>query len=299
MSMFDDRSKAEGAQKDLRRGLSWGDWAIVGALAIVAIPGWQAMAGVWSAADHYSHGYAIPLMAVWAASAKRRILPGLSSHRDFRGILLLVGVLLVYGLGLAADLVWLSGLGVVGLVAGGVLYLKGSAWLRELAFPIAYLLFMVPLPDSWLAPVIVRLQLLVSAIGAGLLHFFGEPVLRVGNVLQLPGGEELFVAEACSGITSLITLVPIGVFLAYFTETGFLRRALLVSTVVPVALGANLVRVLITVIVAERVGARVATESSLHEWLGLATYVVACLIVLGTGRVLRRWWPVSKTLGVR
>ncbi len=254
------------------------------------------MAGVWSGVDHYSHGFAIPLMALWAASAKRRTLAREPGQRDQLGLGVLLGVLAVYGLGLAAELVWLAGLGIVGFVAGGVLYWKGRVWLRELAFPIGYLLFMVPIPDAWLAPVIVRLQLFVSTVGAALLQFFGEPVLRAGNVLQLPGGEELFVAEACSGITSLVTLIPIGVFLAYFTELGLLRRALLVSTVVPVALAANLVRVLITVVVAERVGARVATESSLHEWLGLATYVVACFILLGTGRVLRRWWPDSGPL---
>ena len=295
MVVLNETAKDEAVRTDWRPSFSGRDWALLGALVFVSIPGWRAMAGVWTGVDHYSHGFAIPLMALWAASAKRRMLAQEPGRRDPLGLGVLLVVLVVYALGLVADLVWLAGLGIVGLVAGGVLYWKGRVWLRELTFPIGYLLFMIPVPEAWLAPVIVRLQLLVSTVGAGLLQFAGEPILRAGNVLQLPGGEELFVAEACSGITSLITLVPIGVFLAYFTETSLLRRALLVLTVVPVALAANLVRVVMTVLVAERMGARVATESSLHEWLGLGTYVVACLVLLGTGRLLRRWWPEPGT----
>jgi exosortase len=139
--------------------------------------------------------------------------------------------------------------------------------------------------------VIVRLQLWVSVAGTAILHAVGQPILRVGNVLQLPNGEELFVAEACSGITSLITLVPLGVFLAYFVERGWLRRAILVGTVVPVAMAGNLARVLVTVALARRIGAEAATQSSLHVWIGLATYVVACLVLLGVGVLMRRHWP--------
>jgi len=140
---------------------------------------------------------------------------------------------------------------------------------------------MVPLPDAWLAPVIVRLQLLVSMTGTAILQALGQPVFRSGNVLRLPSGERLFVAEACSGITSLITLVPLAVFLAYFVERGFVRRLLLVLTVVPVALAGNLARVLLTVALADEIGAAAATESSLHVWIGLSTYLAACLVLLG------------------
>jgi exosortase len=274
-----------------RVGTSVQEMVGLAVLAGIMVPGLREMAAVWSRLDYYSHGYMIPFVALWAASAQRHVLPQLPRSRDGRGAMLIVTSLAAYLLGLAAGLLWLAGVAMVAVVAGAVLYARGPVWLRTLAFPIGYLLFMVPVPDAWLAPLIVRLQLLVSSAGTALLHVFGQPVLRVGNVLQLPSGEELFVAEACSGITSLITLVPLGVFLAYFVERGFWRRSLLVLTVVPVALAGNLVRVLLTVAVAGEWGAEAATESSLHVWVGLSTYVLACLVLLGVGGWMRRSWP--------
>lgn len=280
-----------GRRGPARVGASMQEMLGLAVLALILLPGLREMAAVWSRLDYYSHGYMIPFVALWAASAQRHVLPRLPRSRDARGAALIAASLVAYLLGLAAGLVWLAGVATVAVLAGAVLYARGPAWLRALAFPIGYLLFMVPVPDAWLAPLIVRLQLLVSSAGTALLHVLGQPVLRVGNVLQLPSGEELFVAEACSGITSLITLVPLGVFLAYFVERGFWRRSLLVLTVVPVALAGNLVRVLLTVAVAGELGAEAATESSLHVWVGLSTYVLACLVLLGVGGWMRRSWP--------
>jgi len=282
-------ARAASARAGLRPSLQEGLGLLV--LGAILWPGLREMAAVWSRVDYYSHGYMIPFVALWAASAQRHVLPTLPRARDGRGALLLAGALLLHLLGLALGEVALVGLAVVGAVAGAILYARGPAWLRALAFPVGYLVFMVPLPDAWLAPVIVRLQLLVSMTGTAILQSLGQPVLRSGNVLRLPSGEELFVAEACSGITSLITLVPLAVFLAYFVERGFVRRLLLVLTVVPVALAGNLARVLLTVALADEIGAAAATESSLHVWIGLSTYVAACLVLLGVGSLMRRHWP--------
>ncbi len=264
------------------------EWLGLAALFAVLWPGLREMAVIWGSVDYYSHGPLIPFVALWAASAQRHVLPRLPRSRDARGAVAVCVALLAYLLGLVAGEVWLAGLGSVSAVAGAVLYARGPAWLRTLAFPLGYLFFMVPIPDEWLAPVIVQLQLLVSSTGTEILRALGEPVLRTGNVLQLASGEQLFVAEACSGITSLITLIPLGVFLAYFTERSIWRRVGLVLTVIPVALAGNLARVLLTVALANRIGARAATESSLHDWIGLSTYVVACLVVLGVGAWMRR-----------
>jgi len=275
------------------------DWLLVAGFFAACVPGVLEMASVWDRVDYYSHGYLVPLVALWAASAKRVILPRLEAERDSRGIAVLVAGMGIYAVGLGGAVVWLAGFGIVLGFAGLVLFLRGMQWLRVLSFPIAYLLFMVPLPDAWLNPVIVRLQLFVSSVGVSLLQGAGISVHRQGNVLNLAGGEQLFVAEACSGITSLITLLPLGVFLAYFTEQGYARRALLVLTVVPVALGGNLTRVIATVWAADRFGVEVATSSALHDWVGVLTYVLACVVLLGCGSLLRRLWPPPATLGTR
>jgi len=267
------------------------EWIFVALLAAVFAPALIGMAQVWSTVDYYSHGYLVPWVALWAASAQRHRLRTLPAERDPRGALVLaaaVGALLV---GLAAGSAFVAGLSAVAAVAGGVLHLRGAAWLRALAFGISYLLFMVPIPSDWLTPLIVRLQLFVSATGVALLQAMGQPVLRDGNVILLPGGGSLFVAEACSGITSLVTLLPLGVLLAWFSERSTGRRLLLVATVVPAALLGNLARVVGTVLAAGRFGVEAATESALHDWAGIFTYVLACGLLLGVGALLRRFWP--------
>ena len=267
------------------------EWILVALLGVVFTPAMLALSRVWSGVDYYSHGYLVPLVALWAASAQRRVLPGLPAGRDARGLVALGVSLLLYLVGMAAGIVWLMGLCLVGAVASIVLYLRGAAWLRALSFGIGFLLFMVPVPAAVLTPVIVGLQLFVSQVGVWLLRLLGYPVFLDGNVFELPGGGDLFVAEACSGITSLVTLLPLGVFLAYFTERGLWRRALLVATVVPVAMLGNLARVLGTVVMAERLGVAAATDSALHDWVGILTYVLACGVLLGTGASMRRWLP--------
>jgi exosortase len=116
-------------------------------------------------------------------------------------------------------------------------------------------------------------------------------VVRSGNVIELPAGDSLFVAEACSGITSLVTLTPLAIVLAYFTENTLARRLTIVFAVVPAAMLGNLLRVIVTVLAAERYGAEAATGNWLHESAGLFTFVLACLALIGLGALMRRLAP--------
>ena len=204
---------------------------------------------------------------------------------------MLAAALVLYGFGLGASVVSLQGIALVAAVAAAVLYLRGGEWLRTLGFSIAYLLFMVPIPHSGIGPLIVKLQLFMSSVGVRLLQLFGVPVFREGNVIELPGGESLFVAEACSGITSIVTLLPLAVILAYYSERSLARRAVLVAAVVPLAMLGNLSRVVVTVLMARSYGVEVATSGFLHESAGLLTYVLGCLALLAIGMLMRLLVP--------
>ena len=269
------------------------DWLIIGMLGVVFAPAVLAMSEAWSRLDYYSHGYLVPVVALWAASAKSGLLSRLHSERDRRGLLVLGLALVLDLVGTASSILWLQGLSVVLAVASVVLFLRGIAWLRALSFPIAFLVFMVPLPDALVTPVIIKLQLFVSTAGVSILHSMGMAVLREGNVIFLPEGESLFVAEACSGITSIITLLSLAVFFAYFTERSLGRRAVLVASVVPIALLGNLLRVLGIVIASRRYGVEVATQQSVHDSAGVLVYVLACLALIGIGRLMRPAKPVK------
>ncbi len=262
------------------------EWVLLLALGVVFAPALVELSDVWSRYDYYSHGYLVPLAALWAATAQRNVLPGLPRERSLPGGALLGLSLMLYLVGRLASIVSLQGLALVLSIASAVYFARGSAWVRRLGFSISYLLFMVPVPQGWITPLIAELQLFVSAAAIRIVHLLDMPVYRDGNVMHLPGGESLFVAEACSGITSILTLVPLAVFLAYFTQPSLARRLVLVVAVVPLAMLGNLTRVVLTIYVAQEYGSELATGDLLHQWAGIATYVLGCLALLAVGRLM-------------
>jgi len=266
------------------------EWLLAGALLLVFLPALIALVGVWTSVDYYSHGFLVPLVAYWAAARSRNRF-SLLKNRDRRAVVSAIGIVVFYAAGLAVGSVSLQGLALVAAVANCAFYLGGTQGLRVLAFPLAFLVFMIPLPPDWLNPLIIDLQLLVSSTAVDLLGWAGSAVSRSGNVIQLPGGDSLFVAEACSGITSLVTLTPLAIVLAYFTEHTLARRLTIILAVVPAAMIGNLLRVIVTVLAAERYGAEAATGNWLHESAGLFTFTLACIALIGLGALMRRFAP--------
>ena len=244
-------------------------------IAAVFAPTALSLGRVWASVDYYSHGFLVPVAAGLLAygRAERTQLP---IAGDWRGGALLVAALTAEAVGVAIGSPFVQGVALVAAIAGAVLALRGGAWLRALAFPIAFLLFAAPLPPAWLAPVVVRLLLFVSTAAAALLEWAGFPVLREGNVITLPGGASLFVAEACSGLTSLVTLLPIAALVAYLAPLRTPARWLVVALAVPIAMAANLARVVATTLLALRFGVERVTGATAHALLGLLVYAIAC-----------------------
>lgn len=261
------------------------DLALVVAVALAFSPALWAMAQIWSQHEYTSHGFLVPVIAAWMFAAKRRELG--PPVRDARGLALIAAATLLLAFGLAAGSASWMGVAFVCAMLGLALRSYGSVGLRQLAFPLAFLLFMIPLPASVLTPIIVRLQLWVSAAAVETLQWLGYSVLREGNVVLLPGDERLFVDEACSGITSVVTLLPLGALLAYFSERGWLRRTALIFAAVPIAMFGNWLRVLTTVAASERFGVERATQGALHDSAGLITFLLACFLLIGFGALLR------------
>lgn len=254
-------------------------------LTAVFAPTALALGRVYASVDYYSHGFLVALAAAFLAYA-RAARSELAIDADWRGGALLAAALVLEAVGLGIGSPFAQGIALVAAIAGAVLALRGGAWLRALAFPIAFLLFAVPLPTEWLAPIVVQLLLFVSAGATALLHAVGVPVLREGNVMTLPGGASLFVAEACSGLTSLVTLLPIAALIAYVAPMPLRSKWLLVLLAVPIAMAANLARVVATTLGALRFGVERVTGETAHALLGLAVYALACGALLLLARAL-------------
>ena len=255
-------------------------------LVLAFAPAVAVLASVWASVDYYQHGFLVPLVSVFTARQRARGLG--PSQRQGVFLLTLVGALACYGLGALFTSTTLLGLALVGALTSAVGFRWGVEGLRRMAFPLGFLLFMVPLPGGWVNPLVVELQTLASRAAELALHAFGVDLVREGNVIRLPGVGELFVAEACSGITSLLSLIPIGVLLARFTQPPGWRRVALVVAVVPAALVCNALRVIGTVLAADAWGVERATSGSLHEMAGLLTSAGAVLLVVAFGAILSR-----------
>ena len=262
------------------------EWALWLGGALAFSPALIALAGVWGSVDYYQHGFLVPLVSAVAARQRTGGL-GPSQRRTplLAGLVLALGL---YAAGLLLASPSLQGLALLAALCAGVGFRWGMAGLRALAFPLGFLVFMIPLPTAWVTPLVVALQQLASAAAGAVLQLLAVDVLREGNVMRLPGGGALFVAEACSGITSLLSLIPVGVLLARFSQPPGWRRWAVVLAVVPAALFSNAVRVILTVFAARAWGVERATSGALHDTAGLLTSAAAVLLVLLFGALLAR-----------
>lgn len=263
-------------------GAPIGDWILLAALVAAFAPALAAFSVIWDAVEYQAHGYLVGPVAAAMAWSRRDAMGERAPHPA--GLALLLLALLMYGGGLLAGLLALQGVALPLALAGLVTFRHGVSGLRAMAFPIAYVLFLVPVPPAWLTPVVVGLQGFVSAFAIFVLRGLGMPVLREGNVIVVPEGT-LFVAEACSGITSIVTLLPVAALLAFLIGSSRRQLLALLLVVIPVAMFWNLVRVLATVVATRAVGVEQATSGTLHESAGMLTFVAGCVTLL----VLSSW----------
>jgi exosortase len=169
--------------------------------------------------------------------------------------------------------------------------------LRAAAFPLGFLLLMIPPPAIVFNRIALPLQLWASEAGAGTLRAAGVPVLREGNVLVLPGVTQQ-VSEACSGIRSLMSLGTFAILFAYISEDRQFRRVLLALMSVPIAVAVNAFRVALTGLAAAHYG-RWAAEGVMHAAAGWAMFVVALILLCALGRLSRRHAPPEPAIALR
>jgi exosortase len=196
----------------------------------------------WYTIPDYSHGFLVPFFALFLLWDKREILRNTPIRQTWRGITLVVFAIVVLILGVYGVDLFTARISFVFLLAGLIWTLFGSLMLRELRFPLLVLVLAIPFPTILFNQVTFPLQLFASRIASEILPLLRVPVLLEGNVIQLPV-MKLEVAEACSGIRSLMSLFTLAVFYGYFLERTTRRRWLLALAAIPIAVTANVFRI--------------------------------------------------------
>jgi exosortase len=238
----------------------------------------------WAQDDDYSHGFFVVPLALWFVWERRHALGAAVGRPTVLGLVLLVASLLCFLAGQLGSELFLTRVSVIGVLGGLVLFVAGTQHFRILAFPLAFLLLMVPLPAIVFNHIAFPLQMLASQVGETVIAASGIPVLREGNVLHLPH-EALEVAEACSGIRSLMSLLMLAIVLGYFTERRVGARIAIALASVPIAVIANATRVAGTGLASYWISPA-AAQGFFHSFSGWIMFVVALVGLLIFQRAL-------------
>ncbi len=237
----------------------------------------------WTHYEYYRHGFLVPLVSGWLIWRRKEALASEPVAPYWPAGLLAVAAVLVYLLALWLDVHSLSAASLVPLTIGLTGWIWGKRVLRELAFPLAFLAFMIPL-----GPLVNQasnpLQRLATVGAGALLQLARMPAEVVGTQLTVPG-YVMVVGAACSGLKSVISLTALAALAAYLLVGPPWKRALLFAASVPVALLANIVRVVAIALIGRTMGADVA-EGFLHEFSGLLVFLVGLFGLIGLGVAL-------------
>lgn len=267
------------------------DWRVLPlaiGLCAMYLPSYVALARQFWGSDDEAHGPIILLIVLWLLWRARHHLAGVATARARA-----VGAVL-FGFGLALYLIGRSQLffqfdigSQIPLLAGLALMFGGTTALRKVWFPACFIVFLVPVPSSVLDQLLVPLKVTVSQIVTDGLYWLGYPISRTGVVLFI-GQYQLLIADACSGLRSMMALSGVGLLYVYVAaQTSRWRNAALIAAALPMAFLANVARVTVLVLVTYYFGDRAGTH--FHELAGYFELVLAFGGFFGLDVLMSRW----------
>ena len=266
---------------------------ILGAITLVFWQVFVRLVDAWTNDGNYSHGFLILPIALYFVWERRDRLANAPIAPSWFGLVLLAGGIALLLTGLWGSELFLSRVALLPVTAGIVLFLFGWAHFKILAFPIAFLFLMIPIPNIIFNQIAFPLQLFASRLGEWAIAAAGIPVVREGNVLEL-AHTKLEVAEACSGIRSLVSLITLGIVYGYFMDSRTWVRLVIVASAIPVAIVANGARVAGTGMSAQWFGEE-AAKGFFHEFSGWIVFLFAFAMILVIQRVVARVAPKPMT----
>lgn len=266
---------------------------LVLALVLTVLPTLYAMATQSWNTESGVHGPLVLATAVWLVWRNwDEILAEARPGNLWVAVPVLVSMAALYAFGRAFNFLIIEvGALLVALVALAYAFV-GHRVLMKMWFPVVYLLFLIPLP-GWLMDSITQpLKILVSDITTWLLSALGYPITQVGVTIYI-AQYQLLVEDACAGLNSLISLTAVGLFYIYLMHNASWRYSLLLlALLLPIAIAANVVRVVILVLLTYYAGNEVA-QGYLHDFAGIVTFVSALLLIFGIDKMLS---PIRRRL---
>ena len=259
-------------------GFEW--LPVIAGLLILYVPTFFDLAGTDWGRDDYAHGPIILAVVVWLIWDKRQVLLAAPSRTaPVPGIALLVFGLFFYVVGRAHGVILFEVGALAPILAGALLSMRGWSALRALWFMLLFIAYLVPLPFFFVDALTLPLKQNVSEIAAQILYAAGYPIANAGVILTI-GQYQLLVADACAGLNSMFSLSALGLLYLYLMHhKSWLHNVLILSSLLPIAFCANIVRVIILVLVTYHFG-DAAGQGFVHGFSGLVLFIIALISIL-------------------
>lgn len=261
-------------------------WILFAVLFVIYLPVLIDLVSVWYTDSNYSHGFLVPLISAGLLWRKRKELAQTGLSSNSYGLVLILCAIALFVIGNGGSEYFTVRFSLLLMLFGIILYHFGSEIIRKSWFAIVFLIFMIPIPYVIYFSATFPMQLLASKVSAALLNIIGMPVIRQGNIIHLPD-QALEVAEACSGLRSLVSLGALAAIYAYISQERLSAKIILFLSTIPIAIIGNIIRVFITSLVMHTSKASV-TDEPLHTIMGASVFVVAFILLFIFGAILRK-----------
>lgn len=252
-------------------------WPVIGWLSSVFVEPREDM----------EHGWLVPFFSLALVFLKRKEIARSAGRPSWIGLVLFIPGLLLFWVGLRGDQVRISQIASIWLIWTSFYACFGKKFAMAILFPVAYLLFTVPL--SFLDVYTVKLRILTAYLASGLLNGIGIPVVRTGTGLYCMAGDgfSLDIADPCSGLRSIFALTALTAAYGYFAQKTVLKKWLLFVCCVPIAVIGNLARIFSIALVAFCCGQEVAT-GFYHDYSGFVVFIFGVMVMMWASALIAK-----------
>ena len=256
------------------------------AIFLVAyVPVFMVMWNRWWARDsYYSHGILIPFVSAFLIWQMKDEISKIKPKESPLGFIVILGGVIIYLLASMFRVNIAASLSMLIVFWGLVLYFYGNTLFKKLAFPLAFLFFMVPLPSVVITRLSFKLKLFAAELATYVIQGIGIKAVREGSIIMMPHAH-VVVDDVCSGLRSLISLLALGSIFAYWFKGAFWKRILIFALTIPIAIITNMCRVVILAFISEVWGPQYA-EGFIHDATGMLVFVLAFVLLFVSIKLL-------------